>query len=118
MNDVQATRLGRRLAIARRNRNLSLRDVAEQAGVTFNWLWRVEQGAFNQPHPERLSKVIEVLGVDAEQIDRMTEGHVSSNLPGLRTYFRAKYGLTPAEIEQVEQTVSELQQQHRKEESQ
>jgi transcriptional regulator with XRE-family HTH domain len=117
MNDTQAAQLGRKLATARRNLSLSLREVAERAGVTFMWLWRVEHGTFNHPHPERLSRVIEVLGVDPERIDRITKGHVSSNLPGLRTYFRAKYNLSPADIEQIERTVTDLQRKHRKEAS-
>ena len=112
MNDTQAERLGRMLAQARRNQGLSLRALAEQARVAFAWLYRVEHGMFNDPAPERLMRVVEVLGVDPERIDRVTKGHVSSSLPGVRTYFRSKYDLTTDEIDEIERTVTEIQRKH------
>jgi transcriptional regulator with XRE-family HTH domain len=114
MNDAQAVRLGRLLAEARRNQNLSLRAVAERAGVAHIWLSRVEQGRFNQPAPERIARVAEVLGIDLERIDRITNGHVSNSLPGVRTYFRSKFDLSPEEIDQIEHTVTELQRNHKR----
>jgi transcriptional regulator with XRE-family HTH domain len=117
MNDLQAARLGRLLTQARRNKSMSLRAVAERAGVEHNWLTRVEQGRFNQPAPERITRVIEVLGIDPERIDRITKGHVSSNLPGVRTYFRAKYDLSQEEIDQIESTVKEIQRNHERREN-
>jgi transcriptional regulator with XRE-family HTH domain len=112
MNDAQAVRLGRLLAQARRNKGLSLRAAAEIAGVEHIWLTRVEQGFFNQPAPERITRVAEALGIDPERIDRITKGHVSNSLPGVRTYFRAKYDLTAEEIDQIEHTVTEIQHNH------
>ncbi|HWY18462.1 MAG TPA: helix-turn-helix transcriptional regulator [Solirubrobacteraceae bacterium] len=112
MNDAQAVRLGRLLAQARRNKSLSLRAVAELAGVAHLWLMRVEHGLFNQPAPERIMRVAEVLDIDPERIDRITKGHVSNNLPGVRTYFRAKYDLSQEEIDQIESTVNQIQRNH------
>lgn len=117
MNDLQAARLGRLLAQARRNKGMSLRTVAERAGVEHNWLTRVEQGRFNQPAPERITRVIEILGIDPERIDRITKGHVSNSLPGVRTYFRAKYDLNQEEIDQIESTVKEIQRNHERREN-
>lgn len=117
MNDAQAVRLGRLLAQARRNKGLSLRAAAEIAGVEHIWLTRVEQGFFNQPAPERITRVAEALGIDPERIDRITKGHVSNNLPGVRTYFRAKYDLSPAEIDQIENTVNQIQHDHERREN-
>jgi transcriptional regulator with XRE-family HTH domain len=111
MNDTQAVRLGRLLAQVRRNKSLSLRAVAERANVAHLWLSRVEQGHYNQPAPERITRVIEVLGIDPERIDRITKGHVSSNLPNARTYFRAKYGLSPDEISEVERKLEDINRQ-------
>jgi transcriptional regulator with XRE-family HTH domain len=112
MNDAQAVRLGRLLAQARHSKGLSLRAVAEQAGVAHLWLSRVEQGLFNQPAPERVTRVADALGIDPERIDRITKGHVSKNLPGVRTYFRAKYDLSQEEIDQIENTVTEIRHNH------
>jgi transcriptional regulator with XRE-family HTH domain len=112
MNDLQAVRLGRLLAQARGNKNLSLRAVAELADVSYLWLSRVERGFFNDPAPERITRVAEALLVDPERIDRVTKGHLSNSLPGVRTYFRSKYDLTPAEIDQIEHTITEIQDNH------
>jgi transcriptional regulator with XRE-family HTH domain len=118
MNDLQAVRLGRLLANARRHKGLSLRATAELAGVPFLWLSRVEHGTFNQPAPERLTRLAEVLDIDPERLDRVTKGHVSSSLPGVRTYFRSKFDLTADEIDRIERTVTEIQHNHQREERQ
>jgi transcriptional regulator with XRE-family HTH domain len=112
MTDAQAARLGRLLARARRNKGLTLRAVAEIADVSYLWLSRVEKGFFNQPAPERISRVSEALGIDPERVNRVTKGHVSNNLPSVRTYFRSKFDLTPEEVDQIERTVSEIQRNH------
>jgi transcriptional regulator with XRE-family HTH domain len=112
MNEAQATRLGRMLGQARRNKSLSLRAVAEQANVAYAWLYRVEHGLFNDPAPERLMRVIEALGLDPERVDRVSKGHVSSSLPGMRTYFRSKYDLSSAEIDEIERAVAEVRRKH------
>jgi len=36
-----------------------------------------------------------------------------SNLPGVRTYFRAKYDLSAEEIDQIERTVEDIQRNHK-----
>jgi transcriptional regulator with XRE-family HTH domain len=116
MNQTQAVRLGRLLVQARLRRGLSLRAVAELADVAYLWLSRVEHGLFHQPAPERIMRVADVLGIDPERVDRVTNGHVSSNLPGLRSYFRAKYDLSLQDIDEIERTVNEIQRKHGKEE--
>lgn len=112
MNDTQATRLGRLLAEARHRHGLSLRAVAAEAGIAHLWLSRVEQGVFNQPAAERITRVAEVLAIDPERINRITKGHVSGSLPGVRTYFRAKYDLSQEDIDKIEHTVNQLQRNH------
>lgn len=112
MTDKQASQLGRLLAHARRNRGLSLRAVAALADIAYPWLSRIERGEFNDPAPERLTRVIDALGIDPERVNRITHGHVSSSLPGIQTYFRAKFDLSPEEIEIIERTVREIQRKH------
>jgi len=112
MNDAQAARLGRLFAHARRNKNLPLRAVAEQADIDYSWLARLERGVYSHPAPERLTRLAEVLNIDPERIDRITKGHVANSLPAMRTYFRSKYDFTPSEIDVIERTVTELQRNH------
>jgi transcriptional regulator with XRE-family HTH domain len=114
MNDSQAVRLGRLLAVTRRNKGLSQRRAAELADVSPLWLSRVERGTFNQPAPERITRVAEVIGLDLERVDRVTKGHVANSLPGVRTYFRSKYDLTTEEIDRIERTITDIQRNHQK----
>jgi transcriptional regulator with XRE-family HTH domain len=112
MNDSQAARLGRLVAAARARKGLSLRAVAEMTGVPHLWLSRVEHGSYNQPAPERLTRLAELLDIDPERLDRVSAGHLSNSLPGVRTYFRSKYDLTSSEIDEIERTVTEIQRNH------
>jgi len=114
MDDTQAIRLGRLIAEARKRRGWSLRETAELTGVPHLWIFRAERGWWHQPDPARLTRLIEALDIDPEKVDRITRGHVSSSLPGVRTYFRAKYDLSPAEIDRIERTVRQIERDHRK----
>lgn len=108
MNDTQAVRLGRLLAQARKRKGLTLRALTELTGIPHVWLTRAERGFFNQPAPERLAKLAEVLDIDPERLDRASRGHLSSSLPSVRTYFRAKFDLAPEEIDQIERTIKQI----------
>jgi transcriptional regulator with XRE-family HTH domain len=108
MTEVQARELGRLFKQARRSKKLSLRAVDELSGVTYGWLARLERGKMKAPPPSKLTKVADVLGIPPERIDRITRGQVSGELPPIRTYFRAKYQLTPQEITQIEELFDQI----------
>lgn len=108
MNDAQAVRLGRLLAKARKRKGLSLRALAELTGYHHFWLYRVESGFYSQPAAERVTRLAEVLDIDPERLDRVTRGHLSSSLPGVRTYFRTKLELEPEEIDKIERTIQQI----------
>jgi transcriptional regulator with XRE-family HTH domain len=103
MREVQARELGRLFKQARRKMKLSLRGLDELSGVSYGWLTRLERGQMAAPAPSKLTKVAKVLGIAPERIDLITRGQVSRDLPPIRTYFRAKYQLTPEEIRQIEE---------------
>jgi transcriptional regulator with XRE-family HTH domain len=108
MTEVQARELGRLFKQARRTRKLSLRGLDELSGVSYGWLSRLERGRMITPAPSKLTRVAEVLGIAPERIDRITRGRVSRDLPTIRTYFRAKYQLTPQEITQIEELFDQI----------
>ncbi len=108
MTEVQARELGRLVKQARRVRRLSLRALDELTGVSYGWLSRLERGQMIAPAPSKLTKVAEVLGIAPERIDRITRGGISRDLPPIRTYFRAKYQLTPREITQIEEVFDQI----------
>jgi transcriptional regulator with XRE-family HTH domain len=87
---------------------MSLRALDELAGVSYGWLGRLERGQMSAPAPSKLTRVAEVLGIAPERIDLITRGRVSRDLPAIRTYFRAKYQLTPPEIERIEELFDQI----------
>lgn len=108
MTDVQARELGRLIKQARRSRKLSLRALDELTGASYGWLARLERGQMLAPAPSKLTRVAEALDIAPERIDRITRGQVSRDLPPIRTYFRAKYKLTPQEITKIEEVFDQI----------
>ena len=56
--------LGEQLAIARRHRRLSQRQLAAQAEVSVEWLSRFERGDSFEPSIHRVLRCLHVLGLD------------------------------------------------------
>jgi transcriptional regulator with XRE-family HTH domain len=108
MTTAQAKQLGSLFAKARARKDLSLRELAWRVGVHTSWLGRLEQGDYADPAPDRLARIADTLDIGPERIDRITRGAMAEGLPGMRTYFRAKYDLTPEQVEQVERYVRRL----------
>jgi len=108
MTEVQARELGRLIKQARRSRKLSLRALDELTGASYGWLARLERGLMLAPAPSKLTRVAEALSIAPERIDRITRGRISRDLPPIRTYFRAKYQLTPHEITQIEEVFDQI----------
>jgi transcriptional regulator with XRE-family HTH domain len=112
MNKEQAKRIGEMIAAARRKQGWSIRGLSAEAGYTHSWLSRLEQGVYASPGSDKLVRIAEVLGIDPERFERIAKGQMSGNLPGLRTYFRAKFELSQEEIDVVESAVKEIQRKH------
>jgi transcriptional regulator with XRE-family HTH domain len=112
MTESQARQLGKLIARARERKGWSIRQVAREIGADPAWILKVERGDYASPAPELLARVAEALDIDAERMDRITRGHVSGNLPEVRTYFRAKFDLPDAAIGQIEELVAELRDEH------
>ncbi len=108
MKQTQKRVLGRLLAEARKQKQLSLRDVQEATGIPFTWIARTEQGHYTRPAPERLTRLAELLGVDARVMDEATSGEMAGQLPQPRTYFRAKYNLSASEIARLEEVLAQV----------
>jgi hypothetical protein len=48
-----------------------------------------------------LARLAEALDIAPDRNDRITKGSMADSQPEVRTYFRAKYGLTPEQGEQI-----------------
>ena len=108
MTPNQAKQLGAVIAKARAKNGWSIFELASRIGAPKSWVGFLEQGRFVDPAPERLAQIAELLDIKASRMDRLTRGAVSEGLPELRTYFRAKYDLSPEQIKQVERYVHQL----------
>lgn len=101
MTPQQARDLGRLLAEARERKGLSFGQVAERLGVGKAWLHDVENGLYVNIAPDRLARLAEILEIAPSRINRLTDGAVAESLPEVRTYFRAKYGLSPQQAREI-----------------
>lgn len=113
MTEEQARQLGRLVKRARKQRGLSLREVDEQSAASYHWLSRLERGLMKAPAPTKLTDVARVLGIAPERIDRITRGQISSDLPPIRTYLRAKYQLTTEETQKLEEIFDRIRRERR-----
>lgn len=108
MTEAQAKQLGTLLLRSRERQGLSLRGLAERAGVDFSWLVRIEQGKFTTPAPDRLARVSEALGLDPARVDKASHNYLADSLPSVQTYFRSKEKASPEEIAEIEAAISKI----------
>ena len=58
-----------RLRGLRRQRVLSMRELEEMSGVSYNTIWRLETGKTGA-HPRTIRKIAQALGVDPAELIR------------------------------------------------
>jgi transcriptional regulator with XRE-family HTH domain len=109
LTTTQAQKLGEVITNARIAKGLTQAALTEELGVAAGWLAGLEQGRFLDPSSARLARISERLDIEPQRIERLTKGRVGRSLPGMRVYFRAKYDLSPAEIDRLERYVERLQ---------
>jgi transcriptional regulator with XRE-family HTH domain len=56
-----------RLKALRQHRVLSMRELAEESGLNYNTIWRLENG-LTGAHPRTLRRLAGVLGVDPSEL--------------------------------------------------
>ena len=56
-----------RLKELRRERVLSLRELEERSGVSYNTIWRIEDGR-QGAHPRTIRKLADALGVEPREL--------------------------------------------------
>ena len=95
MEPQQAAELGRLIRERRKELGLTLRQVAEQAGMNFATVGRIEQGLFAVPGPDKLARLAEALGLSTADLYGLADYSVPDELPSFRPYLRGKYGDMP-----------------------
>ena len=80
---------------------LSVRGLARAAGVDATGISRLENGENEAPEPRTLAALARALGVDVADFYVLAGYEAASELPAFQPYLRAKYDMTPEEIEQL-----------------
>ena len=91
--------LGQQIRAARETKSLSIRDVAEQAGMGRSTLLDLEQGRVASPNPTSLSSLAKVLELRLADLYTTVGYTPPADLPAFTPYLRSKYGDLPAEAQ-------------------
>ena len=92
--------LGSVLKRERERAGLTVRQLADAAGLVPSTVSRLETGFIATPKPDHLQKLALALGIDVEELYEAA-GYLTP-LPELRPYLRAKYGLSDEQASQLE----------------
>jgi transcriptional regulator with XRE-family HTH domain len=110
---TQAARLGRLIYSRRKELGLSTRQLAEQAGMNFGTVSRIEQGQFAAPDPGKLARLAEALGLSIADVYGLADYAVPDDLPSFQPYLRSKYRDMPAEaVEDLNKAFERIIKQH------
>jgi len=107
--------LGKYLRSLRPGNKPSLREVAERAGLSQNFLGRLERGEYETLLLGTLEQVAKGYRMPVERLLAVA-GYVRDEppLPDLDIYLRTKYGLTEQGIQEIEGFVEYVQERHGK----
>ncbi|HXC76968.1 MAG TPA: helix-turn-helix transcriptional regulator [Candidatus Acidoferrum sp.] len=86
----------------RERSGLSVRQLADKAGLVGSTVSRLESGLIASPRPDHLQRIARALQIDVEELYADAGYAISGELPELATYLRRKFQLTPDEANRVE----------------
>jgi transcriptional regulator with XRE-family HTH domain len=81
---------------------LSLAEAAEASELDASYWNKMENGHYQNPAPQYLSRIAYVLKVPVEDLYALAGYDIPRGLPGFKPYLRAKYDLPPEAIAQLE----------------
>ncbi len=101
---TRGQQLGDAIRRARQARGLSIRRLAEMAGVTHSFIAKLEAGRFQTVSPDNLTALAHALSVAPEDLFALSGYAVPERLPTFGPYLRARYGELPeSAIDQLNQ---------------
>ncbi len=106
---TQGEALGALVRAAREKHGWTLRETAPKIGVTWQWLQRMERGAFHQPDASRMARLVGLLDIDPAALSAVSGDYIPDALPDPVGYLRAKYGATDEQIADFERWRHEVQ---------
>jgi transcriptional regulator with XRE-family HTH domain len=109
----QAKDLGRLLRRRREELGLSKMQLARQVGTNDATIFRIEEGQFTAPAPDKLSRIAEVLALSLADVFALADYSIPSDLPSFQPYLRTKYrDLPPEAVEQLDRAFQRLAKRH------
>jgi transcriptional regulator with XRE-family HTH domain len=94
--------LGGLLKRERERAGLTVRQLADAAGLVASTVSRLENGFIATPRPDHLQRLAGALEIDVEELYAAVGYLTEGALPELRPYLRTKYGLTDEQASQIE----------------
>jgi transcriptional regulator with XRE-family HTH domain len=99
------TKLGNAIGRHRKAAGLSQLALANKIGVPASTVFRLEKGEFGMPDPEKLARLAEALGIEAEELYALAP---YPQLPEMAPYLRAKYGMSEEAVAEAEEFFANL----------
>lgn len=113
MEPKQAIELGRLIRERREALGLSKRQLAEQTDMNNATIVRIEQGTIAVPHPDKLSRLADVLGLSLADVYSLADYAVPSELPSFQPYLRSKYrGLPTGAVDDLNKAFERIVREH------
>ena len=92
---ARGQRLGEAVRRAREERGLSIRKLADRAGVTHSFIAKLEVGRFQTVSPDNLTALARALEIAPEDLFTLSGYTVPERLPTFGPYLRTRYGELP-----------------------
>ena len=109
----QAAELGQLIRTRREHLGLSVRQLADLAGMNFATISRIEQGHFAAPRPDKLARIARALGLTTAELFGLADYAMPADLPGFRPYLRTKYkGMPAAALDDLDKAFARIIKKH------
>lgn len=107
MSPKDTTKLGAAIRRHRLTAGLSQLALAKQIGVPASTIFRLEKGEFGMPDPDKLARLADALGIEAEELYALAP---YPELPDMAPYLRAKHGMSDEAVAEAEAFFADLKQ--------
>jgi DNA-binding XRE family transcriptional regulator len=111
MSPKDTTKLGKAIKRHREAAGLSQYALAQQIGAPPSTILRLERGEFGMPDPDKLARIAEALGIEAEELYALGP---YPDLPEMAPYLRTKYGMSDEAVAEAEEFFSSLAKRERR----
>jgi transcriptional regulator with XRE-family HTH domain len=105
MSPKDTTKLGVAIRRHREKAGLSQQALAQKIGVPASTVFRLEKGEFGMPDPDKLGRLAEALGIEAEELYALAP---YPRLPEMGPYLRVKHGMSEEAVAEAESFFAEL----------